>query len=57
MDETKKDSDTTIIQRSELTAIYQTLKENTIALVELGVAMTRIRNQIDQLIHKGGIRG
>lgn len=53
MDTTKKEEDATSVQRSELDAITAALRENTVALVEMGVVVARICNQINQIINKG----
>lgn len=57
MDTEKKEGGTAIIQRSELDAITAALKENTIALVEICIAVKKLENQIEFILNRGAIRG
>lgn len=57
MDPTKKEEDAAVVQRSELDKITTALKENTVALVEMGIAVKKLENQMEYILKKGEIRG
>lgn len=57
MDTEKKESGTAIIQRSELDTILNALRENTAALVEIGIAVKKLENEISYILNKGAVRG
>ena len=57
MDENAKDATIIHIPVTEYNIITNAIKENTAALVEIGVAVKKLENKIAYLLNKGAVRG
>lgn len=57
MEEENQEQSKVTIERSELNKLNNSIKENTAALVEMGIALVKIKNKIELLVNKGAVRG
>lgn len=52
MEEGTKSASIAVVTKTELDNIKDVIRENTVALIEMGVVLTQLRNKIDHIFSK-----